>query len=79
MSTYGQFGTFLFESDEDNSRAQGFIASANGSTNTFLVQRAWGFGDNAFSEPVGAITRVDNLYYNGILQDPRFGYGDSTE
>lgn len=69
MSCYGQYGSFLWDCEHDNSRAQGFIGNGDGSTSTFVVQRAWGFGDSAFFEPVGAITRIDALYYNGALLD----------
>jgi uncharacterized protein (TIGR02217 family) len=64
LACQGQFGTFLYTDPTDNSASNQAIATGDGSTTAFTFQRTLG----GFSEPVGWVTSVANVYLNGVSQ-----------
>jgi uncharacterized protein (TIGR02217 family) len=64
LECQGQYGTFLYDDPTDSAVINGAIALGDGSTTTFTFIRYMG----AFSEPVGWVTSVSNVYLNGVNQ-----------
>jgi uncharacterized protein (TIGR02217 family) len=64
LECQGQYGTFLYDDPTDSAVINGAIALGDGSTTTFTFVRYMG----AFSEPVGWVTSVSNVYLNGVNQ-----------
>ena len=60
----GQFGTFLYSDPADNSVAAQPIGTGDGTTTSFTMARTMG----GFSEPVGWVTSVGNVYLAGAAQ-----------
>lgn len=64
LQMQGQSNTFLYTDPDDNSVSGGAIATANGTTQTFVITRNLG----GFIEPVSWVTNVANVYLNGVAQ-----------
>ena len=64
LECQGQYGTFLYDDPTDSAVINGALAPGDGSTTTFTFIRYVG----AFSEPVGWVTSVSNVYLNGVNQ-----------
>lgn len=64
LQSGGQFGTFLYTDPTDNSVVDQGIATGDGSTATFTMGRSLG----GFTEPVGWVTSIANVYLNGLNQ-----------
>jgi uncharacterized protein (TIGR02217 family) len=64
LERQGQYGTFLYSDPTDSAVIDGAIAAGDGSSTTFTFIRYMG----AFSEPVGWVTSVSNVYLNGANQ-----------
>jgi uncharacterized protein (TIGR02217 family) len=64
LQLQGQFGTFLYTDPDDNTAAGQLIADGDGATTSFVVGRT--LGD--WSEPVGWVTSIANVYFNGAAQ-----------
>jgi len=62
LQSGGQFGTFLYADPTDNSVTAQGIATGDGSTTTFTMGRSLG----GFTEPVGWVTSISNVYLNGV-------------
>jgi hypothetical protein len=60
----GQFGTFLYMDPTDNAVTAQALATGDGSTEIFAFVRSLG----GFTEPVGCVTSVSNIYLNGVAQ-----------
>jgi hypothetical protein len=68
LERQGQYGIFLYDDPTDSAVINGAIAPGDGSTTTFTFIRYMG----AFSEPVGWVTSVSNVYLNGVNQASGF-------
>jgi hypothetical protein len=68
LSVQGQFGTFLYTDPTDNAVISQTIASGDGTTTAFPFVRTLG----GFTEPVGWVTGVNNVYLNGVVQKSGF-------
>ncbi len=64
LQAQGQFGTFLYTDPTDNAVARQSIATGDGTTTSFAFLRTLG----GFTEPVGWVTAVENVYFNGAVQ-----------
>jgi uncharacterized protein (TIGR02217 family) len=64
LQSGGQFGTFLYTDPTDNAVVNQGIATGDGSTTTFTMGRSLG----GFTEPVGWVTSIANVYLNGVNQ-----------
>jgi hypothetical protein len=64
LQLQGQFGTFLYNDPTDNAVTAQSLGTGNGSTNAFTFARTLG----GFTEPVGWVTLVSNVYLNGVNQ-----------
>jgi hypothetical protein len=64
LQCQGQLGTFLYADPTDNSVTAQAIATGDGATKVFTFQRTLG----GFSEPVGWVTSIANIYLNGMNQ-----------
>ena len=64
LQSGGQFGTFLYTDPTDNAVVNQGIATGDGSTTTFTMGRSLG----GFTEPVGWVTAISNVYLNGVNQ-----------
>jgi uncharacterized protein (TIGR02217 family) len=60
----GQYGTFLYTDPTDNAVAGQGIATGDGATTSFTLQRTLG----GFIEPVSWVSSVANVYLNGVAQ-----------
>ena len=68
MACNGQYGWFYFDYPADDSRSLASLGTGNGSTVTFTAMRA--YGPHNFSEPVGGINAIGDIYFNGVAQSP---------
>ena len=66
LSCGGQYGTFLYTDPSDSAVAGQLIGTGDGVTTAFTMVRAIG----GFSEPVGWVTAVSNVYLAGKPQLP---------
>jgi hypothetical protein len=66
LQLLGQAGVFLYTDPDDNSVAAQIIGSGDGVTQSFVMGRTLG----GFTEPVGWVSNVANVYLNGVLQSP---------
>ena len=68
----GNLGRFLFKNPDDNSVTQQFIATTDGTTHLWTLNRTFGVGDYSWTEPVGYVdlTAPFNVYFGGVLQAP---------
>jgi uncharacterized protein (TIGR02217 family) len=64
LQCQGQFGTFLYMDPTDNAVTAQALATGDGSTEIFAFVRSLG----GFTEPVGCVTSVSNIYLNGVAQ-----------
>jgi uncharacterized protein (TIGR02217 family) len=64
LQAQGQFGTFLYTDPTDNAVTGQGIATGDGATTSFAFLRTLG----GFAEPVGWVTAVENIYFNGAVQ-----------
>ena len=64
LASQGQYGAFLYNDPTDSAVVNGAIAQGDGSTSSFTFIRYMG----PFSEPVGWVTSVSNVYLNGVNQ-----------
>ena len=64
LQCQGQFGTFLYVDPTDSVVANGAVATGDGATTTFTLTRSLG----GFVEPVGWVTGVAGVYFNGVSQ-----------
>ena len=64
LQAQGQFGTFLYTDPTDNAVVGQGIATGDGTTTSFAFVRSLG----GFTEPVGWVAAVENVYFNGIVQ-----------
>jgi hypothetical protein len=64
LQSAGQLGTFLYADPTDNAATNQGIATGDGSTTTFTMGRSLG----GFTEPVGWVTSIANVYFNGVNQ-----------
>ena len=64
LQCQGQFGTFLYMDPTDNAVTAQALATGDGSTEIFAFVRSLG----GFTEPVGWVTSVSNIYLNGVAQ-----------
>jgi hypothetical protein len=60
----GQFGTFLYIDPTDNAVSEQVIASGDGSTEIFTLQRTIG----GYTEPVSWVTAISSVSLAGIVQ-----------
>ena len=65
----GQYGRFYFDDWTDDSRKGQQIGTGDGTTTLFRVVRTFGFGQAAFTEPVGGVNISQPLavYLNGVV------------
>jgi uncharacterized protein (TIGR02217 family) len=64
LQCQGQYGSFLFTDPSDSAVAGQALGTGDGATTTFTFQRTLG----GFTEPVGWVTSVSNVYLNGVNQ-----------
>ncbi len=64
LQLQGQFGTFLYTDPDDNAVTGQVFATGDGSTMSFMMMRSLG----GFLEPVGWVTSIGNVYFNGAAQ-----------
>ena len=64
LQCQGQFGTFLYFDPIDNAVAAQAVATGDGSTSSFVLQRTLG----GYIEPVSWALSVANVYLNGAEQ-----------
>jgi uncharacterized protein (TIGR02217 family) len=64
LQCQGQFGAFLYTDPTDNAVTAQAIATGDGSTEIFAFVRSLG----GFTEPVGWVTSVSNIYLDGVNQ-----------
>ncbi len=66
----GNAGRFLFKNPDDHNVTNQFIATTDGVAHLWTLNRTFGDGDNAGTEPIGYVdqTQPFNLYLNGVLQ-----------
>ena len=64
LQLQGQYGTFLYTDPDDNTITGQGIGVGDGTTTSFQFGRAIG----GFSEPVGWVTSIANVYLNGVAQ-----------
>ena len=62
LQSQGQYGSFLFNDPTDNSVVNQALAVGDGATMGFTFARSLG----GFTEPVGWVTSVANVYLNGV-------------
>jgi hypothetical protein len=74
MACTGQYGYFYYDFESDNSRSAAAVGTGNGVTTIFTVFRS--FGPQGFSEPVGGINVLSEVYFNGVAQ-PATSYSKS--
>ena len=72
LASVGQYGQFLLDAPWDDSRVDQIIGTGDGTTKTFFMVRTWGYGQLAFTEPVGAVNSVLNVKINGVVLSPAF-------
>ena len=70
LQCQGQFGTFLYIDPSDNAVTAQLIATGDGVTTVFPLQRTIG----GFTEPVSTVTGLSGVTVNGI---PQTGFGVS--
>jgi len=64
MQLQGKYGTFLYVDPTDSKVIGQPIGTGDGSTTSFPAVRSIG----GFTEPVGAITQMNAVYFNGVAQ-----------
>jgi len=64
LQCQGQYSTFLYTDPTDNAVTAQAIATGDGETEIFTFVRSLG----GFTEPVGWVTSVANVYLNGFAQ-----------
>ena len=64
----GQGGSFLYNDPDDNSRLGQEIATGDSNTHIFPIVRTWGYGDLSFTEIIGGINEIQNVYFDDVLQ-----------
>lgn len=79
LACAGAYGRFYFDCQNDNSRAAQAIATGDGTTQSFRLKRTWGFGDLAFTEPVGGVNTVSAVYLNGVSQASGWTIDDDNQ
>ena len=65
LARQGQFANFLFVDPSDSIVSNGAIATGDGATTAFTFYRGMA---SQFYEPVGWVTGVAGVYFNGALQ-----------
>lgn len=65
LACSAQYAWFYYDYPSDNSRADAAVGIGNGLT-AFTVNRA--FGPQGFSEPVGGLNVIHDVYFNGVAQ-----------
>lgn len=68
LANSGQYGRFFYDDPTDNSRTGQMIGTGDGVTTVFRAYRTVGFGNFAFTEPVGGIRVATAFYLDGIPQ-----------
>lgn len=71
LSLNGSSGRFLFPVEWDRSVTGQFVATTDGTTTVFTLNRTFGRGALSGTEPVGYVDTVQpfNVYLDGVLQD----------
>jgi hypothetical protein len=64
LQLQGQFGTFLYADPTDSLATAQSLGTGTGSATAFTFARTLG----GFTEPVGWVTTVSNVYLNGVNQ-----------
>ncbi len=64
LQCQGQFGTFLYTDPTDNAAVGQLVGTGDGRSAVFPFVRTLG----AFTEPVGWVLAVQNVYLNGVAQ-----------
>ena len=64
----GSYGEFYYDDPDDDSRLAAPIAQGDGTTTEFPVYVPWGFGpfSPSFYYPVGGISSIDAVYFDGV-------------
>jgi uncharacterized protein (TIGR02217 family) len=70
----GNLGRFLFKWKYDYQIFNQSIATGDGTTRLFTLQRTFGVGEYSYTEPIGWLDASDSdffkVYLNGVVQDP---------
>ena len=74
LQCQGQFGTFLYADPTDGSVQGQGIATGDGATASFVLQRTIG----AFTEPVSYVIQLGAAYVNGVAQSGAALVGTNT-
>ncbi len=66
LACSAQYGHFYYDFAYDDSRASAEVGIGDGITTIYVVMRA--FGPYGFSEPVGGLNVLSEVYLNGVVQ-----------
>ena len=80
LACRGSYGEFYYTDPDDSSRSAQLVGYGDTATTTFPLFFSWGSGPftPAFRSPVGGISFLDAVYFNGVVQSPSLYTLDAT-
>ena len=81
LSCLGPYGEFYYDDVDDDSRNNQLIGAGDGATAVFPVYYTWGTGPftPSLTFPVGGLSSIDEVYFDGVLQNPLHYSIDATK